>query len=134
MLGLLALLQWRLKTPPVFALAEWVGGQLGPVIETYHGVSTRREIEQEIGQIIRQGSLPNLYDLVNNPEKRQSDERGFAVAVAAFAAAEREIDGIEKGEERRFQSCRRLGRRAAATAAAVISMVVIATALLVRHV
>ena len=132
MLGLLALLQWRLRTPPVFALANWVGALLGPVIETYHSVSTRREIEQEIGRKASQGSLPALYDLVDNRAKRQSDEQGFAAAVAAFAAAKTEIDDIENGEERLLQSSRRLGRRAAATASATISMIVIAATLLVR--
>jgi hypothetical protein len=132
MLGLLALLQWRFKTPPVFALTDWIGGLLGPMIETYHSVPTRREIEHEIGQRVRLGSLPDLYDLLENPAKRQADEQGFAGAVASFAAAEREIDGIENGEEQRLQSCRRLSRRVAATVSAAISMVVIAAALLVR--
>jgi hypothetical protein len=102
------------------------------VIETYHSASTRREIEQEIGRKASLGSLPDLYDLVDNPAKRQSDEQGFAAAVAAFAAAKTEIDDIENGEERLLQSSRRLGRRAAATASATISMIVIAATLLVR--
>jgi hypothetical protein len=132
MLGLLALLQWRLKTPPVFGLATWIGGLLGPVIETYHSASTRKEIEQEIAGTARLGSLPDLYDLVENPVKRQTDEHEFAAAVAAFAAAETEIDDIKYGEERLLQSSRRLGRRAAATASAAISMIVVAATLLIR--
>jgi len=132
MLGLLALLQWRLKTPPVFGLATWIGGLLGPVIETYHSVSTRKEIEHEIARTARLGSLPDLYDLVENPVKRQTDEHEFAAAVAAFAAAETEIGDIEHGGERLFHSSRRLGRRAAATASAAISMIVVAATLLVR--
>jgi hypothetical protein len=116
----------------VFGLATWIGSLLGPVIETYHSASTRKEIEQEIARTARRGSLPDLYDLVENPVKRQTDEHEFAAAVAAFAAAETEIDDIEHGEERLLQSSRRLGRRAAATASAAISMLVVATTLLVR--
>ena len=132
MLGLLALLQWRLKAPPVFGLAAWIGGLLGPVIETYHSASTRKEIEQEIARTTRLGSLPDLYDLVENPVKRQTDEHEFAAAVAAFASAETEIGDIEHGEERLFQSSRQLGRRAAVTASAAISIIVVAATLLVR--
>ncbi len=132
MLGLLALLQRRLKTPPVLGLANWVGGLLGPVIETYHSASTRKEIEQEIARTARLGSLPALSDLVDNPARRQADEHEFATAVAAYAAAETEIDDIDSGEERLLQFSRRLGRRAAATASAIISMIVVAATLLVR--
>ena len=132
MLGLLAMLQWRLKISPVYELAKWVGGLLGPVVETYHSASTRDEIEREISRTVRQGSLPALRDLVDNPAKRQNDKQEFASGVAVYAAAAAEIDEIEEGGERLLQLSRRLGQRAAATASAAISMIVIAVTLLVR--
>ncbi len=132
MLSVLALLQRRFRLPPVPALTDWVAKLLGPVIDSYHSASLRRELEREIAIKARAGSLSDLYEVVENPIRRRTDEESFCAAVAAFAAAGAEIEAIEKGAEQRWQSARRLGRRAAATASVAISMIVIAATLVSR--
>lgn len=130
MLSLLALLQWRLKTPALFGLASWVGGLLGPAINTYHNRDTRRQIEREIPRLVRQGSLPEIYDLIDNAERRRRDRDGYAAASAAFAAAEAEVQEIETSDVARSEASVQMGRKWAAIASTVIAMVTITVSLL----
>lgn len=93
MLSLFALMQWRMKTTSLFGLSSWLGGLLAPAIGTYHSRTTRRTIEQEIPALVRQGSLPELFDLIDNAERRTLDAQDFDEAQIAFAQAEAEIEG-----------------------------------------
>ena len=94
MVSLLALMQWRMKIKTLFGLSSWIGGLLSPAIGTYHSRTTRRKIEQEIPALVRQGSLPELFDLIDNAERRTIDAHDFEDAQIAFAHAEAEIEGI----------------------------------------
>jgi len=129
-LSLLALLQWRLKVPPLFGLSSAIGGMLGPAINTYHNRETRREIEREIPRLVRQGSLPELYDLIENTERRRRDRDGYAAATAEFTAAEAEIQEIEGSDVARSAASVRMGRRSAAMAAMVIALVTVSVSFL----
>lgn len=126
MLSLLAFLQWRLRIEPLYGLSSWIGGLLGPAIATYHSRTTRREIEHEIPKLVRQGSLPDLFDLIDNPEKRRQDINAYNVACQQFAEAEAEIEKIESGETASAESMEKVGQRAAAMTSVVITMIVVA--------
>jgi len=91
MLSLFALMQWRMKTETLFGLSSWLGGLLAPAIGTYHSRTTRRRIEEEIPALVRKGSLPELFDLIDNAERRTKDSLDFEEAQVAFAHAEAEI-------------------------------------------
>jgi len=125
MLSLLAFLQWKQKTPPVFALASWIGGLLGPAINTYFSRETRKQIEQEMPKVVRQGMLPELFDLIDNPEKRRLDNEGYAQARMDFLTAENEIQEIETGDLSSAESAIKVGQKFAAMTSVVISMIVI---------
>lgn len=94
MLSLYALMQWRQKIETLYGLSSWLGGLLAPAIGTYHSRTTRRKIEQEIPALVRQGSLPELFDLIDNAERRTIDKHDFEEAQIAFAQAEAEIGGM----------------------------------------
>lgn len=94
MLSLFALMQWRLSKTPLYGLSSWLGGLLQPAIGTYHSRATRRAIEQEIPSLVRQGSLPDLFDLIDNAERRTKDNSDFQGAQIEFAHAESEIQSI----------------------------------------
>ena len=125
MLSLVALLQWRLETGALFGLTRWVGGQLGPAISIYHSRSTRRDLEREIPRLIRQGDLPELYNFINNKEKRQVDADGFDMGQGQFADAEAEINEIESSDSSRGESAELMGQQTAAMSSIVIAMVVV---------
>ncbi|PPR72179.1 MAG: hypothetical protein CFH05_01375, partial [Alphaproteobacteria bacterium MarineAlpha3_Bin4] len=132
MLSLLAFLQWKLKIGPVLGLSSWVGGLLGPAINTYHNRMTRRTIESEIPRLVRQGSLPELFDLIDNAEKRREDRDGFEAAKAEWVAMEEEIMDIEGSGEERLTKAERSGQQAAAIMSIVMSMIVVTFMFLVE--
>jgi len=124
-LSLLALLQWRLKIPTLLGLASWVGGLLGPAIETYHNRETRREIEKEIPKLVRLGSLPEIFELIDNAEKRQADSDGYEEAVQEFADAQFEIDDIEGAGSERLTKAERSGQQAASMISVVVTFMIV---------
>ncbi len=132
MLSLLAFLQWKLKVRAVLGLSSWVGGLLGPAINTYHNRMTRRTIESEIPRLVRQGSLPELFDLIDNAEKRREDRDGFEAAKAEWIAVEEEIRDIEGSGEERLTKAERSGQQAAAIMSIVMSMIVVTFMFLVE--
>ena len=123
MLSLLAILQWRLESEPLYGLASWVGGLLGPGIKRYFSLTTRRELEKEIPRLVRQGSLPELFDLIDNRERRRLDAEGYAEAVAKFAIAEHEVQQIETSDAERELSAMATGQQSAAMTSIVITLI-----------
>ncbi|MBM3565803.1 MAG: hypothetical protein FJX42_06810 [Alphaproteobacteria bacterium] len=132
MLSLLAFVQWRLKLGELPGLAGWIGGLLGPAINTYLSRSTRREIEKEVPRLVRQGSLPELFNLIDNADKRRLDHEGYAAAQAEFAAAEVEIKEIEGSGSEHSQAMIK-GQRTAAAIAVILMFVVITFVLILQR-
>jgi hypothetical protein len=124
MLSLLAILQWRLESEPLYGLASWVGGLLGPGIKRYHSRTTRRELEKEIPRLVRLGSLPELFDLVDNMERRRADTEGYADAVARFTIAEHEAQQLESSDAERELSAVASGQQSAAMTSIVTTLIV----------
>ncbi len=123
-LSLLAFLQWKLKTPPVYGLSSWFGGLLGPAISTYNNRKTRRIIEKEIPQLVRKGSLPELFDLVDNTEQRQEDETGFLEARKEYNTAEVEIDEMGANDGSQDKKLLLSGQKAAAMFSIILTMII----------
>ena len=123
MLSLLAFLQWKLKAEPVYGLASWIGGLLGPAINGYHSRTTRREIEREIPKLVRKGSLPDMFDLIDNAEKRQEDQNGYSDAVEEYAISAHEIEDIEGTGSELTEKAEKTGQKAAATISIITTMI-----------
>ncbi len=126
-LSLLAVIQWKLKQVGLLGLAGWMGGLLGPAINTYHSRLTRREIEKELPRLVRQGSLPELFDLIDNAEKRRLDHEGYTAAKAEFEAADAEIKTIEGAESQAMSGSIIKGQQTAAIISLVISFLIVIT-------
>lgn len=123
MLSLFALMQWRLSKDPLYGLSSWLGGLLQPAIGTYHSRSTRRTIEQEIPALVRQGSLPELFDLIDNAERRTTDDNGFQGAQIEFAHAEEEIQTIVGEDIDQEKNALQTGEKFTAMAGVVLGMI-----------
>jgi hypothetical protein len=122
MLSVLAIVQWRLGPETLFALASWVGGLMGPVINAYQSRPKRKEIEREMPKLIRKGNLAEIYNYLDNPEERQRDAEGFAWAKAEYAAAEKQAFDLEHGQADQQESAIKSGRQAGAIGAIVIML------------
>lgn len=123
MLSLLALVQWRLGPEALYGLSSWIGGLLGPVIASYHSRTVRRDIEREVPRLVRQGSLPALFELIDNAEQRLQDEKGYRAAVEEFLLAESEVQEIESSDSARAESAERLGQQTAAMTSVVVTLI-----------
>lgn len=125
MLSLLAFLQWKLKGEPVYALTSWVGSLLGPAVKTYFSRATRRDIEEDMPRVVRQGNLPELFDLIDNAEKRRQDLAHYEEARFEYSMAEEQIQDIEKGELSSPEAPVEMGQKFAAMSSLVISIIVV---------
>jgi hypothetical protein len=123
MLSVLAIVQWRLGPEALYGLAGWVGGLMGPVINSYQNRNKRKDLEKEIPKLVRKGNLAELYNFLDNPEERQKDAEGFAWAKAEYATSEKMIYDFEHGQVDRQESAIQLGRQVGAIAAALIMFV-----------
>lgn len=132
MLSLLAFLQWKLRIEACYGLASWVGGLLGPAINTYHNRPLRREIEREIPRLVRKGSLPELFDLIDNAEKRREDLSGFEEAKAEYAEMEDEVRDIEGAGSERMSKAERAGQQTAAMISVIGAMIVVVVVFLLE--
>lgn len=123
MLSLFALMQWRMSKDPLYGLSSWLGGLLQPAIGTYHSRTTRQTIEQEIPALVRQGSLPELFDLIDNAERRTKDDDDFEEAQVEFARAESEIQTIVGEEVDQEQLTLQSGEKVTAMVAVVMGLI-----------
>lgn len=131
MVSLLALLQWRTAAPAMYGVCAWVGAHLETVIQSYHGQGRRKYLEAEVPRLIKLGSLPDLYNLLDDQKQRASDAEGFVWAKAEYAAAEKSKAMIEEAKNSTSANAQKLGHKAAAMLAMMIAILSAAISLLV---
>lgn len=125
LLSLLAVLQWRLGPETLFGLSGWLGGLVGPIIQSYHNREVRRRLEREVPKLVRKGSLPELYNLLDDVEERQKDLDGFAWAKAEYAGADQEIHDLEGDTPARDAQAQRIGQQTSAIISVMIGLITI---------
>ncbi len=131
-LQLYSVLQAKYGPEVLLGLARWIGGQAGPVIRLFHSRDTRRELEAEIPQIVRRGSLPELLDLLDNAETKAKDQNGFTAAVAEFQKAEVEITDITANSRPGSYKVQHDSRKAAAILSILVTMCVVSIIIMTR--
>jgi hypothetical protein len=132
LLSLLAFLQWKLREQPLLGLSSWIGGLLGPAINSYHNRITRGDLEKEIPRLVRKGSLPELFDLVDNAKRRKEDISGYEEAKNEWLAAEEEIQDIEGAGDARITKAERAGQQTAAVFSIIITLSVVIGLMIVQ--
>ena len=125
MINLLAHIQWKLKLDPLFELTKWVGSLLDPAIQTYFSHTTRKEIREALPEVVSQGSLPVLFDLIDNGDKRLKDSEDYDNAKIEYTVADEQIKTIETGDLASPEAPIEQGQRIAALTSLVISMIFI---------
>lgn len=123
LLSLYALIQWKQDHKNLFGLTTWFGSLLRPVIETYHSRTTQNTIDQEIPSMVRQGSLPDLFDLIDSPERRNLDDLTFKQAQYQFSKAEAEIQATVGDDVDQEQVAQESGETATAMFAVIACMI-----------
>ena len=125
MLRLLATLQLKSRNDqPFYSLTNWVGSLLGPVINTYYNLSTRKRIEEEIPQIVSEGSLIELINLVDDPEIRDQDREDFENTCLEYKTIEKQIQDIKSGDLSSQEATVEQGQKFSALVSLIILMIV----------
>ncbi|MBT7512464.1 MAG: hypothetical protein HN650_19010, partial [Rhodospirillaceae bacterium] len=93
---------------------------------------TRQELERDIPRLVRKGSLPELFNLIDDAEKRREDNEGFEASRAEWLAAEEEIRDIEGAGDERLTKAERTGQQAAAMFAIIVALTVVSVLMLVE--
>ena len=132
LLRMLAFLQSKLREQQLLGLSSWIGGLLGPAINSYHNRITRGDLEKKIPRLVRKGSLPELYDLVDNAERRKEDISGYAEAKDEWLTAEEEVQDIEGAGDARITKAERAGQQTAAVFSIVITLTVVTVLMIVQ--
>lgn len=125
MLSLLALVQWRTKSGNLMGFTSWVGAHLEPAIKAYHSRSVRDELEKEVPKLIRKGNLADLFNLLDDAEKRAEDQAEFDEACKEFIDAENEIKDVEGNNSSLEKNSTRIGQQAAAMTSIVVALFII---------
>jgi len=116
----LAVMQWKLGPARLPHLTAWLGKLAEVVIDGYHGVALRKQLREQLERVVKRGSLVELLNFVDDKARREQDKQGYRQALAAFAAAEVEIDRISaEGAVLDGRAARLASRIAIALSAAV---------------
>jgi serine/threonine protein kinase len=132
LLSLLAFLQWKLQEQKMLGLSSWIGGLLGPAINIYHNRKTRRKLEKEIPQLVRKGSLPELFDLVDNANRRNEDLLGYKKAKYEWETAEEEVRDIEGGGDVRIMKAEKAGQHTVGIFSIIIALTFLSAMLIIK--
>lgn len=123
LLNLFAVFQYRLGPEQLTALAAWIGSLASSAISGYHSRDKRKELEKELGKLVRRGSVVEIYNLLENPGERDKDENDFAWAQAQYQAAEDEIKRVQNNEEDRQSEATRIGKQTAAVTGILVALI-----------
>ena len=123
LLNLFAVFQYRLGPEQLPALSAWVGALAAPAVAAYHSRDKRKDLEKELGKLVRRGSVVEIYNLLENPGEREKDENDFAWAQAQYQAADDEIKRVLNNEEDREKEALRIGKQTAAVTGILIALI-----------
>ncbi|MGB0748909.1 MAG: hypothetical protein ACPGO3_09200 [Magnetospiraceae bacterium] len=87
----LAELQYALKSEETPGLTAWLGGHLAPAVAVYRSRSHRRRLEREIPKLVRKGNLADIFNILEDQEKKAEDETAFIAAQREYVRYDMEI-------------------------------------------
>ncbi len=122
MLSLLAVLQWKLGPESLPGLGSWLGGLMTPAINSFHSRERRKKLEKEVPKVVRRGSLPEMYHMLDDNAERQDDFDGFMVARQQYAQAAQQMAALESGNYRVSESSEKLGQQTASSISVAIAL------------
>ena len=82
--------------------------------------------------MVRNGSLPELFDLIENTSDRKSDAKGFEEATMEYAEAEFEIRELRDTKNNRQLIADKQGKKTAAVLSIIIAMIVTSILMIVK--
>lgn len=134
-LNIFSILQHNFGPEHLYSLANWVGGLVAPIIESYHNLEKRAELEKKLPKVIRRGNFNEIYSFLDDKQERLYDVNYFEYAKKEYVKLSEEIDFLEGNREKREEEGMLLGNQVAAIISfgiAVLTMFLLLLAQLVR--
>lgn len=136
MLNIFASLQQTFGPEKLYAFCSWIGGLLAPIINSYHSLEKRQQLEKNLPKFIRKGSLPDIYTFLDDKQERLIDVSYFEQAKKEYAKLSEEIEFLDGNREKREQEGLMLGHQIAAVISfgiAVLTMFLLLLAQFLRR-
>jgi hypothetical protein len=130
MINLLAMIQWRVGVSGLNSLTMWLAHLAKPAINSYHNREKRRQLEEELPKVGREGNIVELSRLLDSAEERGADIRLFEEAKAQWLEAYRQVYDIEAGHEDLREDATRTGQQIASLISITLGFIAITVALL----
>ena len=130
MINLLAMIQWRVGISGLSSLTLWLAHMAKPAVAGFHNREKRRQIEEELPKVGREGNIVELSRLLDSAEERGADIRGFEEAKANWLEAFRQVRDIEEGHEDLREQASKTGQQIASLISITMAFVAISVTLL----
>ena len=114
MLNIFASLQRTFGPEKLYAFCSWIGSLVSPIINSYHSLEKRQQLEKNLPKLIRKGYLPDIYNFLDDKQERLSDINYFEQAKKEYAKLSEEIDFLDGNREKRENEGLMLGNQIAA--------------------
>jgi hypothetical protein len=111
---LLAVLQLRFHPAPLPALARWLAGRAGPLLDAWRNAARRAERAEQLAAMAEAGQLAPMLALLQDPAGRSAEERDFHAARTELARLDAELAAIANGAGARAALARQWGQEIAA--------------------
>ena len=105
---------------------------MGPVIDSYHSITTRRKLERDIPKLVRKGSLPDLFEFVDDADLRRQDWDDYNEAKERYTEAHSEALHIEDKLKEQLAEAETAGERVTAIIS-VLGTMIIVTMIFIGH-
>ncbi len=103
MLHIFASLQQTFGPEKLFAFCRWMGRLTAPIINSYHSLEKRQQLEKNLPKFIRKGSLPDMCSFMDDKQERLMDMNYFEQAKKEYAKLSEEIEFLDGNREKRNQ-------------------------------
>ena len=114
MLNIFAALQRMFGPEHLYAIASWIGGLVTPIIDSYHNLEKRRQLEKNLPKVIRRGNFDEICRFLDDKQERLYDVNYFEQAKREYAKLAVEIEKLDGNREKREEEGLMLGNQVAA--------------------
>ena len=113
-LNIFSILQRTFGPDHLYNLTSWIGGMVTPVIDSYHNMEKRQQLEKNLPKVIRKGSFMDICNFLDDRQERLYDLNYFEQAKKEYAKLSEEIEFLDGNREKREEEGVLLGHQVAA--------------------
>lgn len=134
LLSLFSTLQRVFGPDKLFGLCAWLGRHILPMVQNYHNLEKRQQLEKDLPKYIHKGSLIDMYRFLDNRDERLSDSQGFEQARRDYFQISQEIEFLDGNREKRNEDSLKTGYELATIFSFSIAFLMIVFLLFSRYI